>query len=161
MTDAPSRKAFIVWLVMVFLAAIVLLVPACQPPERDESRGEFSRNVDRTIDAAGVRTLSLRTGAGTLKVVGEPGRTAIAIEGVLFVEAENLAEAKRIAGEIELTAQLERTENPVIVVTEPRVVNPGQVHTLDLTVRVPTSVLVAICRSHKPRPSAPRCAYAT
>jgi len=125
-------------------AAVGLLLPACQPQERGEARAEFTRNVDRTIDGAGVRTLSLETGPGTLRVIGEAGRKEIAIEGLLFAEAESFAEAKRIAGEVQLSALSERTENPVVKVSEPHRVKMGQVHTLDLTVRVPTSVLVVV-----------------
>jgi DUF4097 and DUF4098 domain-containing protein YvlB len=128
-------------------AAVCLSLPACQPQKRGESRAEFTRNVDRTIDGTGVRTLSLETGPGTLRVIGEAGRKVIAIEGLLFAEAESFAEAKRIAGEVELNAISERTENPVVKVTEPRLAKAGQVHTLDLTVRVPTSVLVVVVDS--------------
>jgi len=128
----------------VAVAAVCLLLPACQPQKRGDARAEFTRNVDHRIDATGVRTLSIETGPGTLTVVGEAGRREIAIEGVLLAEAESFAEAKRIAGEVELALQSERTENPAVKVTEPRLVGSGQSHTLDLVVRVPPSVLVAI-----------------
>ena len=60
-------------LALTALGALVVL-PSCQLPKNQDQGAQFSKNLDQTLDAGGVRTLSLKTGPGTLTVIGEENR---------------------------------------------------------------------------------------
>lgn len=125
--------------------ATLLCLASCQlMVGNPNSLSDYSTNLDRSIDATGVRTLTLKTGSGRVVVISEDNLKTIEIEGALGTQAANLPEAKRIAAEVKLIGQSENTENPVVQVTEPQLGRRGQSYYLDLKVRVPKSVLVAI-----------------
>ncbi len=124
--------------------AMLLCLASCQLPRGGNQLSQFSKNYEHSIDATGVKTLTLKTGSGSLKVIGEEGRRSIELDGVLIALAETIDEARRIAGEISLDVRSENTENPEIRILEPRLARKGQEYALDLVLRVPSTVRVVI-----------------
>ena len=144
----PSRVAR-----RLSLLAIVVTLAAltgCTPQKQSNARADYQTNLDRKIEGSRLRTLSLRTGAGSIEIVGEENRRSIEIVGIVSTHAENFGEAKRIAGEVRLNVQAEGTENPIVRVSEPRLSSADQYYSYDLTVKVPHNCQISLEDSSGP-----------
>ena len=53
--------------------ATLLCASGCQLPGGGSTQASYSTNVDKSIDAVGVRTVTLRSGSGSLELIGEIG----------------------------------------------------------------------------------------
>ena len=133
-------------LISLALISLALLagLTGCAVPEKNNARADYQTNLDHTIASGTLRTLTLRTGAGSLKIIGEEARRNIEIEGIVSTHAESFGEAKRIANEVSLDIQAETTENPIVRITEPRLAPGDQYYSCDLTIRIPHTVQVTL-----------------
>ena len=145
----PSRVVRRLSLPAALLVALVGL-SGCTPQKQSNARADYQTNLDRTIEGSRLRTLSLRTGAGSIEIVGEESRRTIEIVGIVSTHAETFGEAKRIAGEVRLNVQAEGTENPIVRVTEPRLSSTDQYYSYDLTVKVPHNCQISLEDSSGP-----------
>ena len=126
------------------LALALLTLSGCQNTPVQTSEADYQTNLDRTITASTLRTLTIHCGAGTIEVIGEEGRREISIEGMVSTHADSFAEAKRIAGEVKLQVQAEGTENPIVRISEPMIAAANQNYAYDMIVRVPHTVQVTV-----------------
>ncbi len=138
----PNRSFSRKCLVLCLLLATVGI--GCAVTDIDSTSADYSVNLDRKIEASAVRTLTLRTGMGNIEIIGEENRREIDIIGVVSTHAESFPEAKRIAGEIQLKVQSEKTENPIVVVTDPRISTATQTFRYDVRVKVPHTVRIEL-----------------
>ncbi len=131
-------------MISAFASAALVILAGCNMAGTRTAGADYQTNLDRTISSGTLRTLTLRTGAGTIKIVGEESRRSIEIEGIVSTHAESYQEAKRIAGEVTLNIQADKTENPVVAISEPLIASGDQYYTCDLTIRVPHTVQVTL-----------------
>lgn len=118
--------------------------PKPEPKLPDNQASEFSRNRDYTdVPAQHVKTLSLRCGAGTLKIEGTDDGT-MSIQTWIYAWAESAAESERINREIEVNLLSQETENPKVVVSEPQLGHSSRRYEVNMTVRVPRNVSVSV-----------------
>ena len=124
------------------LLCLPLLVVGCVNP-LSRSGASWASNSQVQMPAAGVKSLKIRCGNGSVKVQGAPGERNITALARIRSTAKTLAEAERIARELTLELQSRGTENPSLVIIEPRI-EGRQDYWVDLLIQLPASVRVSI-----------------
>lgn len=121
--------------------------PPRQVPPRVTPRpvsSEFSRNADdRIANARHVKTLSIQCGNGTLKIEGAE-RPSLDVKAWVYAWAESASEAERINREVSVQLLSSETDNPSIVVSDPRTAHNGQRYEVNLTIQLPRHVRVKV-----------------
>lgn len=132
----------------LLLAAAALATTGCMMPgptrlPSTPKAFEFGRNAEVQIPAMGLRAVTLRCGAGSLRVIGIEGLERVEANARVHVRAKKEQDAERLAQQIDLRVDGRDTTGPSIVVVEPRSALVEE-YRVDLVVKVPTSLRVAI-----------------
>ncbi|MEE8142294.1 MAG: hypothetical protein V3T77_04280 [Planctomycetota bacterium] len=125
------------------IGVLVLLLAGCINP-LSRSGASWATNSQVQMPAAGVKSLKIRCGNGSVKVEGAPGERNVTVLARIRSNAKTLPEAERIAREVTLELQSQGTENPSLVINEPRTEGAHQDYWVDLLIQLPASVRVEI-----------------
>ncbi|MEM7167926.1 MAG: hypothetical protein AAF581_20910 [Planctomycetota bacterium] len=105
---------------------------------------EFSRNDDdRIANARHVKTLQVRCGSGSLRIEGAK-RPSLDVKAWVYAWAESATEAERLNREINVQLLSAETDNPSVIVSDPRTAHSGQRFEVNLTIQLPQHVRVKV-----------------
>ncbi len=95
------------------------------------------------IPGDSVTSLKVRTGRGTVTIIGDASARSITARATLESRAENVREAKRILSEIPVRFVSSGTENPALILNEPNL-SDHQDYSCNVTITLPPTIRVSL-----------------